>query len=85
MHPLKNQRGQSLIEYVILVALIGVASMGFVRILQKTVNVNIGRIVNSLQGDGKNKPSHEKISDEDYYKRGFNDFMNGAASRNDKK
>lgn len=81
MHPLKNQRGQSLVEYVILVALVGVASMGLVRILQNTVNVNMGRVINALQDVDGQKPNYEKVNDEDLKKRGFSDFMNGAASR----
>lgn len=80
MQPLKNQRGQSLIEYVILVALVGVASMKFVRILQDTINVNIVRVTNSLQGVD-HKPPYKRVSDDELVKRGFNDFMNGAASR----
>lgn len=77
---LRNQRGQSLIEYVILVALVGVATMGMVRALQKTVNVNMGRIVNTLQGQsaGSGGATHERVQESDLQKKSFEDFMNGA-------
>lgn len=84
MQILGNQKGQSLIEYVILVALVGVATMGMVRILQKSINVNMANVVHALQDDGKHKDPHERITDEDLRKRGFSDFMNGASSRDAK-
>jgi Flp pilus assembly pilin Flp len=84
MKTLRNQKGQSLIEYVILVALVGVATMGMVRLLQKSVNVNLANVVHALQSDGKYKESHEHISAEDLRKADFSNFMNGAASRADK-
>jgi len=84
MKRLRNQKGQSLIEYVILVALVGVATMGMVRILQKSVKVNLANVVHALQSDSKRKESHERISDDDLRKADFGDFMNGAASHADK-
>lgn len=80
--PVQNQRGQGLIEYVILVALVGVATMGMVRILQKTVKVNLANVIHSLQSDKKRKESFEKIEESDLRKSDFSDFMNGAANRN---
>lgn len=81
MRVFSNQRGQSLIEYVILVALVGVATVGMVRLLQKSVKVNLANVVHALQSDKKAKESHERITDDDLRKSDFSDFMNGAASR----
>ena len=78
---LHNQKGQSLIEYVILVALVGVATIGMVRILQKTVKVNLANVVHSLQSDKKRREAHENLSADDIRKSDFSDFMNGAANR----
>ena len=80
----RNQKGQSLIEYVVLVALVGVGTMGLVRVLQKTVNVNVGRVVNALQGK-EDRPQHEALKDDDFRKKDFSDFMNGAVARDGKK
>jgi Flp pilus assembly pilin Flp len=85
MRLLANQRGQSLIEYVILVALVGVATIGMVRLLQKSVKVNLANVVHALQSDKKVKESHERITDDDLRKSDFHDFMNGAASRDGNK
>lgn len=81
---IKNQRGQSLIEYVILVALVAVATMGMVRTLQKSVNVNLANVVHALQSDSKRRESHERIDADDLRKKDFSDFMNGAASSKNK-
>jgi len=78
---LKNQKGQSLIEYVILVALVGVATMGMIRVLQKTVNVNLANVVNALQGDAQGKMDHEKVESSDLKKKDFQDFMNGSIDK----
>ncbi len=82
MRIFKNQKGQSLIEYVILVALVGAATIGMVRVLQQTIKVNLANVVHSLQSDGKRKESFERIEAKDVQKGDFSDFMNGAANRN---
>lgn len=79
--PIRNNRGQGLIEYVILVALVGVATIGMVRVLQKSVKVNLANVVHALQSDGKRRESFERVSEDDVRKSDFSDFMNGAQNR----
>ena len=74
----KNQKGQALMEYLILVCLMGVACIGMVRLLQNTLNVNFANAVNSLQGI-RSKVSYEKIEDSDTKKKDFSDFMRGSS------
>lgn len=81
MKLIRNQRGQSLIEYVILVALVGVATIGMVRLLQKSVKVNLANVVHALQSDSKRKESFERVTEDDVRKSDFSDFMNGASQR----
>jgi len=81
MQLIRNQRGQGLIEYVILVALVGVATIGMVRLLQNSINVNLANVVHALQSDSKRKESFERIESDDLRKKDFSDFMNGASSR----
>jgi Flp pilus assembly pilin Flp len=78
---ISNQRGQGLIEYVILVALVGVATIGMVRLLQKSIKVNMANVVHALQSDDKRKESFERITEDDVRKSDFGDFMNGAANK----
>jgi Flp pilus assembly pilin Flp len=81
LQPIKNNRGQGLIEYVILVALVGVATISMVRVLQKSINVNLANVIHALQSDGKRRDKFERITEDDLRKRDFSDFMNGAQNR----
>ncbi len=78
---IKNQKGQALMEYLILVCLMGVACVGMVRLLQSTVNVNFANAVNALQGGSSRKIAHEKVEDNDTKKKDFSDFMRGTSKR----
>lgn len=82
MRSILNSRGQSLIEYVILVALVGVATMGMVRTLQGSVKSNMAGVINALRGHEK----ASKLAPVDLEKAGkrqdFGNFIEGAASDN---
>ena len=80
MRCLSNARGQSLIEYVILVALVGVASISMVRMVQKQVKVNLANVVHGLQSHSRREAS-ERITEEDVRKSDFSDFTNGVEDK----
>jgi len=76
---LRNQRGQSLIEYVILVALVGIATIGMVRVLQAQVKVNLGNIVKGLQSD--HTPIEKAVMDKSVLRKSdFTDFVDGSGN-----
>ena len=50
---LKNCRGQSLVEYLLLVSLIAVATMGVVRALSHTVSAKFATVGAQIAGDKK--------------------------------
>lgn len=79
---IKNQRGQGLLEYIILIALVGVASIGMIRLLQHSIKANFANVIFALQDDSRRKASAEKVNEEDLRKSDFGDFMNGASSKN---
>ena len=73
---LKNQKGQGLIEYIILVALIAVASIGIVRVLGQTATSQLANITLSLQGGNKRqKVQSSQVTDSLYSKKDLSDFM----------
>lgn len=80
MKLIKNNKGQSLIEYLVLVCLIAVGSMAVIRVVGKNVRVQFANISRAL--DGKSKLEAEEVSSEDYSKRDFSDFMKGSGSNN---
>ena len=75
---IRNQRGQGLIEYVILVALIGVASMGMVRLLQKNLKVNVANVISALAPNHTKRFKYEHVQDSDLRKSDFSNFLSGA-------
>ena len=76
--------GQGLIEYVILVAIIGVGTVVLVRKLQHTVSVNMANVVHGLQSDeNKRKESFIRVEESDVRMKDFSNFMNGTADRRD--
>ncbi|MCB0365493.1 MAG: Flp family type IVb pilin [Bdellovibrionaceae bacterium] len=81
--PVQNERGQSLIEYLIIVALMGVATIGIVRTLQGALNSRYANVVHALQGSSKRESSVE-VQDSDLKRKDLSDFMNGAARRKDR-
>lgn len=78
---IKNRRGQGLVEYLLLVALMAVASIAVLKVLQKTMNVQYANIIKSLQGESGGKIKHERVRNNHYEKRDLNDFMQGAVNK----
>lgn len=77
---MKNQKGQGLIEYLILVALMAVASIAIVRILNQTVNAKLASVTYALQGK-KKSVSVETVEESYHSKKDLADFFNGAGSQ----
>ncbi|MCO5114336.1 MAG: Flp family type IVb pilin [Bdellovibrionaceae bacterium] len=76
---LRNQKGQGLIEYIILVALIAIASIGVMRVLSQTANTQLANITNSLQGGAQaRKIAAPQVSETLYSKKDLSDFMKNA-------
>lgn len=77
MKLINNKKGQSLIEYLVLICLVGVGSMAVVRVVGKNVRVQFANVARSLGGESQ-ELSAEKVNQKDYSKRDFSDFMEGA-------
>jgi Flp pilus assembly pilin Flp len=72
---LKSSRGQSLTEYIILVALVAIASLGIVEALGSTVSHKIAAITTKLQGeDASSLAAPEEVREKLYKKRTLKDF-----------
>ncbi|MDZ4661078.1 MAG: hypothetical protein SGJ18_05605 [Pseudomonadota bacterium] len=82
---LKNNKGQGLIEYLIIVALVGVATIGMVRILGNTIEKQLASITNGLQGRPDKKVEMEQIESNDYQKKDLSDFLKGSTSKKEKR
>ena len=78
---LRSNKGQGLVEYLIIVALMGVATIGVIRLLNQTTNAQFATIINSLQGNPKKRVKMESVQGNDYKKKDLSNFMNGASHR----
>lgn len=73
-----NRRGQGLVEYVIIVALVAVAAISITRLLGQTINAQFANITLALQGE-KKKARLDNVYEGSYRRKDLSDFMDGAA------
>ena len=72
--------GQNLIEYLILVAVIAVGTMGVVRVVGANVSVQFANIAKAL-GSGDGQQLKAKSLDQSMYsKKDLTNFLNGSKS-----
>ncbi len=78
---LKNKKGQGLIEYLIIMALMAVATMAIMRVLSQTVSVKFAQVTEALQGrETRATLQAPQIEDSLVKKKDMSDFFNGAKS-----
>jgi Flp pilus assembly pilin Flp len=77
--PLRGRSGQSLVEYLILVAVIGIATIGIASKMQESLKKQFTNSIRALNGDERaQEPLRTQISNEDFKRRDMADFMRGA-------
>lgn len=77
---LKNKSGQSLIEYLIIVAIVAVGTMSIVRVVGKNVSVQFANIAKALGSGDDNQLKAEAINAKMYKKKDLGNFLEGATS-----
>ncbi len=78
-----NQRGQGLVEYLVIVALMAVATMAIMRTLNHNVTAQFARISQVLHGGRGEAIRTEAVRSTDYDKKDMSDFFHGARTRDD--
>lgn len=76
-----NQKGQGLIEYLILVALIAVGTMATIRILGQSVNVKFAKVAESLGADVQSDIGNAQVTTGAWKKKDMRSFMQGSGNR----
>ena len=79
-NPVQNQRGQGLIEYLVIVALMGVATIAIVRVMGQTVATKFAGVTAALNGD-QHEPKAPEITKSAYQKRDLGNFMEGVGEK----
>lgn len=77
----QNQKGQGLIEYLILVALIAVGTMASIRILGQSVNVKFAKVSESLGADVQSDVGNAEVLTQSWKKKDMRDFMGNSGGR----
>jgi pilus assembly protein Flp/PilA len=75
---LQNQKGQSLVEYLIIVAIVGIGSIAITRSMGQVITVKMATVVEKLGGKIDGDLSQVKVSKSAYKKKDFTSFMDGA-------
>ena len=75
----RGSRGQGLIEYLILVALMAVATIGIIRTLNQTVKSRFANSIYALQGRNQKAKTYN-LRKEEFQRSDLSNFMTGAAS-----
>jgi len=71
----KNKKGQGMAEYIILLALVAIASIGITELLGQTVRTKLAEITVGLQGKGGNVGKDlPKVDKKHTTRRGMDDF-----------
>lgn len=60
---MKKQSGQAIAEYLILTALIAIASIGIIQVLSKNMRGKLDQINAAIIGEKKNSKVHKTLND----------------------
>lgn len=81
---LRNQRGQSLVEYLILIALVGIGSVAVVRAVGQNVQVRFAKVVQGLGGKVDGDIQATTLSESSYKRKDLSNFLRGATDNKNK-
>lgn len=83
---LKNNKGQGLIEYLIIVAIVAVGSIAVIKTVGGNLNVKFATVANALGGKETRAIKAHEVTESMYKKRDFSDFFEGSvnSSKSDK-
>ncbi|MGZ3770513.1 MAG: Flp family type IVb pilin [Bdellovibrio sp.] len=75
---LKN-KGQGLVEYLIIVAIVAVGSISIIKVVGGNIDVQFANVAQALGGKGQEKQAHE-VTDNMYKKKDFSNFFEGSVT-----
>ncbi|GIL18509.1 MAG: hypothetical protein BroJett040_22600 [Oligoflexia bacterium] len=81
----RNQKGQGLVEYLIIVALVAVATISIMKVVGQSVQVKFAQISKSLGADVEGNLSNAQVTESMYKKKDLKDFFHGSLNNESKK
>lgn len=82
---LKNSKGQGLIEYLIIVAIVAVGAISVIKVVGGNLNVQFSNVAQALGGTNSQKRSAYEVSESAVRQKDLSSFFEGsvnAESRN---
>ena len=73
-----SKKGQGLIEYLILVALIAVGTMGVIKVVGQNVTKQYAKINRALGASGSSNIQIEDVSESQLHRKNLSNFLDGA-------
>ena len=77
-NPVCNSKGQTLIEYLIIIALVGVGSIALMRVVSQNINYRFSKVVEALGGHVDSGAGAAAVSSTMTRTRDMRDFARGA-------
>jgi len=78
-----NQKGQSLVEYLVIVSLVGVGSIAIMRAVGNNVSSQFAQVAKALGGTVEGNAKAETVSESMYKKKDLKNFFQGSTGRKD--
>lgn len=78
---LSNQRGQGLIEYLVIVALVAVAGIAIMKVVGQNVQAQFANVAKAIQGDSSGKAAMSEVRASHYQKKDMGSFFKGSVNR----
>jgi len=76
-----NQKGQGLIEYLIIVAIIAIGALSIMRVVGQSVNLKFATIAKSLGADVDGNIGRAKVQQSHINKKSMRNFMSGSTGK----
>lgn len=76
-----SKKGQGLVEYLIIVAIMAVGTMAIVRALGGQLSSRFARVTESLGGQIQGEISNQQVSEAMYKKRDLSNFFEGSEDK----
>lgn len=78
---LQNERGQGLIEYLVIVALVAVAGITIMKVIGQNIRAQFARVAYVIQGESPKDVKINAVRASQYKSRDMSDFFRGTTTR----
>ncbi len=76
----KNSKGQGLIEYLVIVAIVAVGSIAVIKVVGANINVQFANIAQALGGKSSTKIEAHDVTETMYRKKDLGSFFEDAVN-----